>query len=1021
MGKRNLFFTIGLFVILLTVSRLIWLEYFMIKDQPQPVNGVLDLREWEGHRGKPITLDGEWALYPFTFATTYDDILAVENRRSVHVPDGWNEVLQDGVETPYGFGTYHLRILMNPGDPQTYSIFVPSVRSSSRLFINGHEQGGSGLPAEKEEEYIPTNIAYTVTFTANKEGVIDVVLQAANYLDSRSSGLIRSLKFGTEVAVQKERQLSIAMQLVIAIALIIHAIYTAILFFMNRDKKMIYFSVLLISTMFIILNSSEDKILQNWIMISYKLSFKMVFLLMIISAYSLLQCTIHFFPSSWRKKILTYATIMYGSMLVFMLALPHHLVNIVGNLFACIVILVGTVIVFLMVKTALKDIKDNLLLTLSVISFMNHFLWWGIILITGVKVVYYPFDLVIALIIFSVIWFQRYFKLFEEQKKLTAELKQVDKVKDEFLVNTSHELRNPLHGILNISQVVLEREKSTLSVQSMKDLEMVHTVGRRMSLLLNDLLDVTRLQEGGIQLRLRSLSIQTIADGVIAMVRFLEEGTSIDIKNEIPIHFPHVVADENRLIQILFNLLHNALKFTKEGEVTISASIKKGKACIAVQDSGIGMSEEVVKHIFEPYKQGEHDGKGGIGIGLSVCKNLVNLHGGTIDVQSTLGVGSTFTFTLELADEAIHSVEAKPSVLHSYVDMAMEQQASKKQLKEDRPRILAVDDDSLNLKILERLLPLEEYELETVTSAKETLALIEKKEWDLIIADVMMPEMSGYELTKTIRESYTLTGLPILLLTARSRPEDIEYGFLIGANDYVVKPIDMYELRSRVWALTQYKKSIREQLKMETAWLHAQIEPHFFFNTLNTISAFSEIDIERMQKLLERFTEFLHGKFSFRHDQELIPIEEELEIVRSYLYIEKERFGPRLNVIWDVDDTRGLYIPPLTIQPIVENAVKHGIIRKKDGGTIKIEIKNDEKNGRGHVLIEDDGVGMDEETMQQLLKRRLSQTSGVGLLNVHLRLRRLFGHGIHIESKQREGTRISFAVLHEKVGNTLHV
>src|SRR5690625_3178755 len=151
----------------------------------------------------------------------------------------------------------------------------------------------------------------------------------------------------------------------------------------------------------------------------------------------------------------------------------------------------------------------------------------------------------------------------------------------------------------------------------------------------------------------------------------------------------------------------------------------------------------------------------------------------------------------------------------------------------------------------------------------------------------MMPRMSGYELTRIIRKRFTISELPILRLTARNRPEDIENGFLAGANDYVTKPVDAVELKSRVNALTEVRKSSRERLRMESAWLQAQIQPHFLFNTLNSIIALSEIDTTRMQKLLEAFSNVLRGKFNFQNINEFVPIESELDLIRSYLYIEK--------------------------------------------------------------------------------------------------------------------------------------
>src|SRR5699024_1318898 len=143
---------------------------------------------------------------------------------------------------------------------------------------------------------------------------------------------------------------------------------------------------------------------------------------------------------------------------------------------------------------------------------------------------------------------------------------------------------------------------------------------------------------------------------------------------------------------------------------------------------------------------------------------------------------------------------------------------------------------------------------------------------------------------------------PILLLKARSAPQDIQTGFLVGANDYVTKPVEKLELQSRVKALTTIKQSVYKRVKLEAAWLRAQIQPHFLFNTLNSLMALSEIDIDRMKELLMNFNEFLRNKFQFHYKDELISIDQELKIVRSYLNIEQVRFGERLEVVWELDD-----------------------------------------------------------------------------------------------------------------------
>src|SRR5699024_1709127 len=251
---------------------------------------------------------------------------------------------------------------------------------------------------------------------------------------------------------------------------------------------------------------------------------------------------------------------------------------------------------------------------------------------------------------------------------------------------------------------------------------------------------------------------------------------------------------EDRLIQIMFNLLHNAIKYTPEGEVEVNAESRNGYVHISVSDTGIGMDEKTLEEIFERYVQANNAGditEGGFGIGLYICKQLIQLHGGEIVAKSTLGKGTTFTFSIPIATQQ-SSVKyddydlADIEVAASNAPVTLREQPSEMNNRlNDRPRIIVVDDEKVNLRVIETVLPAEQYEITSVLSAKKVLHLLDEREWDLIISDVMMPEMSGYELTRKVRERFNMSELPILLITARSNPEDIKVGFSSGANDYV--------------------------------------------------------------------------------------------------------------------------------------------------------------------------------------------------------------------------------------------
>jgi len=1026
--KSHIVLLIGLLLVILSGLRLLWMELLPNQMQVSIKNGQLDLRHWNAEDSGVLLLDGEWEFYPSEWVSERKQHGAGgPGPKLLQVPGQWEEALhREGEEgTPYGFGSYRLRILVNPDNHLNYSVRLPSVRTASEVYVNGRLLAKSGQVGETKEGYTAKNLPYSASFTADENGVIELVVQAANYVDSRSGGIARSVKFGSEEAVAQEMKLSVSMQTLGAVIFLMHSVYALILFLLgNREKRLLYFSLLTLCVTLPSVLSSDEKLFHQLFYIGSDWDFRLTNATAIIGCYALLQCTEHRELPYWRRVYPAYAAASLGTAAVTLFLAPHQIITLfpVYYLLGCVATVVAIAAIF---KKVFKDIKNHLLQLLSMFALVHHFVWTLFWRESGLSITHYPFDLIISIGCLASVWFRDYFNMHTHTKEIAATLQRVNEHKDQFLANTSHEFKNPLHSILNMSQSVLSRERDVLQDRSIKELETVLSVGRRLTLILNDLMDGMSLREGNPRLQKKAVAIQPIVTGVIDMLQWNADMKSVQIVNQIPDDFPPVIADENRVIQVVFNLLHNAVKFTNDGMISVQARVENGKAYITIADTGIGMDEDLLERLFLPYEQAsasETMVEGGFGLGLSISKQLIELHGGTLEVSSALGKGSTFTFSLELAGVDVEKKEAHASfgtiALQSmpvrymdWKDMDQEQRILPDEpapllgTGRHRPLLLVVDDDPVNLRVLEAILPPGEYDLTTATSGKEALALLDAKEWDLVITDIMMPQMSGYELTRRIRERFTLTELPILLLTARSQPNDIQSGFMAGANDYVTKPVEAIEIRSRIQALTTIKQTVREQLRLEAAWLQAQIQPHFLFNALNAITALSGIDLDKMRGLLEEFSHFLRSRFRFQDTDGLVPIEEELKMIRSYLYIEQVRFGERLRVVWEIDDHKPLKIPFLSIQPLVENAIRHGIMKRSRGGTVRIRISVHADDVE--ITVQDDGVGMDEAQLQRLLERR-AEHAGVGLINTDLRLKRHFGTGLDIKSTLGEGTEVTF-------------
>ncbi|MBD2866093.1 hybrid sensor histidine kinase/response regulator [Paenibacillus oceani] len=1019
------------FLLLLLGLRSLWFQY-SAGASPTAVQGVLDLRGWDLGGKRTIPLNGEWELYPEVLASGKDWRSAGPEPRYIQVPGSWEEAAGEREDSPFGYGTYRLRILIDPLLDEPYTFWIIDIQAASRLHINGKLAGEFGQAGESADVYKPRATSYTASFENVGLTEIELLVTVSNFDNPIQGGIAKPIRFGSQAAVDTERWYSIGFQLVTFIVLLLHGLYAVVLFLFNpRQKAFLVFFLLLVAAGISIV-SDHDKLLLLWLQLNYTWALKIRMLSYMWLTFFMVLLARYFSDTpSGSTRFRLYAAVL-GAYSAFIVAAPATLVyySYGFRVFSVLYMLPFIWFVYLIGRMVRRKEPDAFFLLVAATSIASSVIWGLIGPYGKVSAIYYPIDIIAAIVGFSAYWFKRYVRNAQDNAKLNEQLRKSDKLKDQFLAQTSHELRTPLHAIMNIARTVANREKPVIGGRSLRDMELLVSISRQMSRLLDDLLDVVRLKEERIQLHRKPVHVQSVASGVMGMLVFMTDNKPIALQVDIPESMPPVLADEKRLVQIIQNLVHNAITYTNEGSVTMTAEAKDGMLVTYVTDTGSGMDEETLARIFLPYEQGTPglDRSRGIGLGLSICKQLVELQGGTLTVRSEPGKGSEFSFTLPLA--AVSESESSSSA-PAFGLPAEEEIAAADRTGTDRPpdgdklvaasplpdvspplaagkiHILVVDDDPINLKVLSGILSAESYQVRTTTSPRQALELLAAGQWDLVIADVMMPEMSGYELTRRIRERYAISELPVLLLTARSQPEDSYAGFQAGANDYVTKPVDALDLKYRIWSLAAVKQSLKERLRMEAAYLQSQIHPHFLFNTLNSIMALSELDTDKMRKLGDAFTSYLRISFDFLNAGELVGLSHELELVEAYLYIEKERFEERLTVVWEVEPDIELLLPPLTIQPLVENAVKHGVCSRVQGGTVRIRILR--LQGAVHFEVQDDGRGMDEETVNRLLSRTTSR-GGIGLINTNRRLKQLYGKGLSVRSQPGEGTSVSFEI-----------
>lgn len=455
----------------------------------------------------------------------------------------------------------------------------------------------------------------------------------------------------------------------------------------------------------------------------------------------------------------------------------------------------------------------------------------------------------------------------DRERKLNERLRQVDQLKDQFLANTSHELRTPLIGIIGLAESLKDGATGQLPEVTRQNLELITASGKRLSHLIDDVLDFSRMRNQDLELIKANTDLHAITELVCTLLRPSIAMKDLQLYNEIPTDLPLIMADENRLQQILFNLLGNAIKFTDSGRIVVSAALSEDEVEISISDTGIGIEEDKLESIFEGFEQvdGSSSRKyGGTGLGLTITRQLVELHGGQIRVKSRLGVGSVFSFTLPLDPASTELRETGPGDKQRTTEIeAVEINTLLPVIAQGNAagNILVVDDELVNLQVLYNHLTLEGYSVVRVSSGQEAIDLIEgKNSFDLVILDIMMPRMSGFEVCYKIREKYSPSQLPVIMLTAKNQIADLVEGFDAGANDYLGKPFSKDELLSRLKTHLRLHRINRATGRfVPYEFLHSigrdeitdvQLGDHSHFNEISVLFA----DIRSYTTLAERMS-----------------------------------------------------------------------------------------------------------------------------------------------------------------------
>ncbi len=781
------------------------------------IQGIIDLAAFDFSKDGTVRLDGEWEFYWNRFLSPEDFRLGRSGPASYGaVPLYWTEY-KTGRLPSVGRATYRVLIKTN-GAREILQISTPEIFTEFKLWINGKVMDAHGIFTGRPARFLKPEV---YTFSSDSK-TIEIVLQIRN-IAHRNAGIGQSFVLGSPERVTGKHQSSLIIEMTLAAICIFAWIYHTIMFaFRRKDRDILYFGMFSIVVALRTIMTGNTFIMQIFPNMPFEVGSRIATAVIPLSVITFFAFAYHFFSRPkplfmWRA--LTGLSILY-ILLVF--SVPTLYYSTVFSYYL-LVIVASAVFVCAMAVTEIARGNRYAIIFLAGFAFVfigmtNDMLHYRQIINTGYHLSAWFSAFIIAQSVLLSIRFSREHIVVEQ---MSERLQVLDRLKDEFLANTSHELRTPINGIIGIGESIMDGVAGPVTAGIRKNLGIMISSGKRLASLINDILDFSKLKNNDIDIVKKPIDMKQLVSIVMTVIKATMPEKGVALINDMPDQMPYVMGDEGRLQQIMYNLIGNAFKFTHQGRVLVSARDEGNEVEICVDDTGIGMTAESQKNIFKSFAQA--DGSilrdyGGAGLGLSITKKLIELHGSKISVVSEIGKGSRFSFTLKKAPGAVPSAQPGiPDVIPVRADtqIPVENGTIHEGARGDETgdRILLVDDEKINIQVLMNYLSTGNYRCDYAFNGLDAIEMNEHNTYDLVLLDIMMPRMSGYDVCRKLREKYSAYELPILMMTAKNRTEDIVTAFNLGANDYLIKPFDKNELMARIQTHLSLKKAVRSAIE----------------------------------------------------------------------------------------------------------------------------------------------------------------------------------------------------------------
>lgn len=751
---------------------------------PAAKNGLLDLRSIDLNKNE-ITLNGEWALYWEQLITPETQIKT--RTAFIQFPTLWENTVVNGMQLPsIGYATYQLRILLSQNNHDPLAIKIPDTYCSYQLFVNGKRFAASGTPGTSKATTIPKWIERTEVLP--NSDTLDILLQIANFHHSKG-GPYKQLIIGDKEKMFFSKDSESGFDLLLTGCLFMGGLFFFGLFlFGKHDRVILFFSLFCITYSYRIIGSKNYVLHSLFPNMPWWLGVHLEYLSLFASVIFFIYYTKLLYTAEtnktifkielWSGILVTAIVVIFPPVIFTTLISPYLLIMF-------LVIAHTFYIYFKAYKRKQLGAEYALWSTgvLFCIAMLINLEYFGVInpprylLFIGYTAFFFLQSLILSF---------RFAYILNEAKK---QAEQGLVAKNEFLSTMSHEIRTPLNSILGMTHLML-RDKPTPDQK--EQLDILLFCANNLLSIVNDILDYNKIEAGKVSFESIEMDLRSIARNIVSGLKSTAQDKNIELRLTIDAKLDNnLMGDPTRTSQIIGNLVHNAIKFTKKGYILLELIvIEKTEQSITIltriEDTGIGIAQEKQKLIFEQFTQADNTTSrnfGGTGLGLAICKKLLDLQGSILCLESEQGKGSIFYYTLQ------YPIVKNATVVKVPIIDSLPTEESKPLTN---THILLVEDNEVNILVAKTFLEKWGAIIDVAQNGQQAVDILDISKHKLILMDMHMPVMDGYEATRIIRSRGIK--IPIIALTA-SLPKEVEESIKdTGIDDIVVKPFSPREL-----------------------------------------------------------------------------------------------------------------------------------------------------------------------------------------------------------------------------------